>query len=72
MHILLTGQVPFKGKDEKNLFKKIGDGKLHLKPHLSADASSLLHSLLEVDPSRRFTAEQALQHSWLASLAANV
>jgi serine/threonine protein kinase len=36
--------------------------------NLSASAKDLLQNLLEIDPSKRFTADQALAHPWVTGL----
>lgn len=66
---LLTGQMPFDGLDEV-VIDRIKAGSYIDTPGLwcgiSASARQFVESLLTVDPSARPTAEQALQHPWLA------
>ena len=58
MYTMLTGQLPFKGKDEKELHRKILVGKVQ--PLESGEARHLLR-MMWVD---RITAEMALKHPW--------
>merc|ERR1712048_664244 len=73
LHTMLCGAAPFKGETVKDLKHRIIQGRYCVPAHLSMDVASLLRSLLEVDPRRRFTAKVALEHPWLQerSLAAD-
>jgi calcium-dependent protein kinase len=67
--ILLSGYMPFSGS-EANQVKNISKGKYLVKPerwaNVSDEAKSFVHALLEVDPSKRLTAQQALDHPWIS------
>lgn len=69
LYIMLGGYPPFQGSDMKSLFKKIkrADFKFHKKrwSNVSDEAKDLIRNILVVDSSRRYTAEQALQHQWM-------
>jgi len=66
--ILLSGYMPFSGAEAQQI-KNISKGKYNLKKekwdHISDDAKHFIHSLLEVDPSKRLTAQGALEHPWI-------
>jgi calcium-dependent protein kinase len=66
--ILLSGHMPFFGKDEQQM-KNIKGGYYVMKQEqwkgISNEARSFVHGLLEVDPGKRFTAGSALEHSWI-------
>jgi len=68
-YTLLGGYPPFHDDNMKNLFKKIrrGDYKFHPKywDKVSPEAKDLIKGLLNVDTSKRLTAEQVLIHPWL-------
>ena len=59
---------PFYGKNEKETFQKILDGNVSFKHKLwskiSEEAKNLVTKLLEVDPNKRLSAAQALEHVW--------
>jgi len=67
--ILLLGYMPFSGTDEKQK-NLIMQGQYKKKqPHwdrISSLSRSFISALMEVDPLKRLTAEQALKHPWIA------
>ncbi|XP_064614750.1 peripheral plasma membrane protein CASK-like isoform X3 [Liolophura sinensis] len=68
LYILLSGSLPFYGTKDR-LFDMIVKGTYHLRPKqwdtLSSDAKDLVNRLLEVDPDKRITIEEALNHPWI-------
>jgi calcium/calmodulin-dependent protein kinase I len=69
VYILLGGYSPFDEKSQDLLFKRIRAGDYTFHPEfwdpVSNDAKDLIRALLTVDPRKRLTAEQALQHTWM-------
>ncbi|KAK3257063.1 calcium-dependent protein kinase [Cymbomonas tetramitiformis] len=74
LYIMLSGIPPFWAESDAEIFKCILRGRYDLTgepwPSISAPAKDLLAKLLEVDPSKRLTAVEALEHPWLAENAA--
>jgi serine/threonine protein kinase len=72
LYVILLGCFPFNGTSERALYHSIRNGRYNTQlpqfAALSVEAKDLLARLLDTDPSRRFTAAQALEHPWLASL----
>ena len=69
MYTILTGQPAFIGDDLAQLKEKICSGKFQKNKaykRLSLDAKNLLKGLLNLDPIKRLSAEEALEHSWLS------
>eukprot|EP00300_Choanocystis_sp_HF-7_P022519 c21841_g1_i1.p1 GENE.c21841_g1_i1~~c21841_g1_i1.p1 ORF type:complete len:454 (+),score=108.13 c21841_g1_i1:38-1399(+) len=68
-YILLCGYPPFYAKTEKELFQKILTRKFEFHHKfwykISPEAIDLINKLLELNPLKRLTAKQALQHPWL-------
>ena len=72
---LLSGCLPFHADDGKanikELFEDIANAAYDFSDPVwsmvSDEALSLIEGLLEVDPSKRLTAEEALRHPWMAS-----
>ena len=68
LYILLCGSPPFYGKSEKEIFQKILDGNISFKHKIwskvSDEAKNLVVKLLQVDPSKRISAAEALEDIW--------
>jgi calcium-dependent protein kinase len=67
-YYLLSGKLPFDGKSEKEIRKKVTCGKYSLEgvewANISIQAVKLLEKMLQVNPSKRINAEQALNDEW--------
>lgn len=70
IYILLCGFPPFYADNDVLLYEKIKSGRFEfLRPYwdkISTEAKHLVSQMLTVDPKRRITCEQALQHPWLS------
>lgn len=64
LYVLLHGNFPFKGVDDKDLFRKIGKGKFDMNESLSKECKGLLTGMLKVGPTERVSTSQILQNSW--------
>jgi len=69
LYVVLSGRPPFYSSNQKKLFKIIMSGKFYFEPaneweHISDAAKDLIRNLLVVDPKKRFTAAQVLEHPW--------
>jgi len=71
-YFLLTGMLPFDGRDDEETFQIISRGHFSFPPSsifLSSDAKDFVAKLLVTDPRRRMTAAEALNHPWLRKAA---
>eukprot|EP00168_Porphyra_purpurea_P015708 TRINITY_DN488_c0_g1_i1.p2 TRINITY_DN488_c0_g1~~TRINITY_DN488_c0_g1_i1.p2 ORF type:complete len:213 (-),score=75.44 TRINITY_DN488_c0_g1_i1:873-1511(-) len=70
LYIMLSGKMPFFGRNDAECLKRTAEGKYSFPPRewsrISAEAVSLVKALLQVDPTKRLTANAALAHTWLA------
>ena len=68
LYILLCGSPPFYGKNEKEIFRKILDGNLTFRHKIwnkiSTEAKNLVLKLLQVNPAKRISAQEALEDVW--------
>ena len=68
LYILLTGRPPFDGNDDEeileNVKKGVYDKWAYPFPLLSAHAKDLIFKLLQYDPKKRLSAEEAIEHPW--------
>jgi calcium-dependent protein kinase len=68
---LLSGGMPFSGTSAEQR-GKIKAGDYTMKPErwdcISSEAKDFIQSLLKMDPASRLSAQQALEHPWIASV----
>mmetsp|Transcript_16066 Transcript_16066/g.22882 ORF Transcript_16066/g.22882 Transcript_16066/m.22882 type:complete len:276 (+) Transcript_16066:1307-2134(+) len=68
LFMLLSGELPFKGTNLQGLYKAIIQQELVFDPSfwngVSQDAQELVRGLLQKNPAKRMTAQQALNSSW--------
>ena len=68
LYILLCGSPPFYGKNEKEIFRKILDGNFTFRHKIwnkiSTEAKNLVLKLLQVNPAKRISAQEALEDVW--------
>lgn len=62
---LLTGHLPFFGKNPEEIELKIRNASIPLNPLIPHPAQILLSNLLTKDPTQRISAQQALHDPWL-------
>jgi len=71
LYILLSGRLPFSGDSDEELFKAIMEGDLVWKSpqfdEVSAEAKDLISHLIVVDTSKRYSAADALKHSFITN-----
>lgn len=65
---MLTGEVPFRGKNDRAVLERIKKGTVKFDhpvwKNISPDAELLVRQLLQVDPHIRISALASLQHRW--------
>lgn len=75
-YCLLGGYPPFDADTDKKLFRLIKKGEYQFHPqfwdHVSTDAKDFITKLLQLNPELRYTADQALSHTWLNESAATL
>lgn len=76
MYVLLSGYLPFQGPNKFEVFKKILSGKYHFNhkefEKVSPEGKDLISKLLKVDPNKRLSTQEALQHPWFAKYGSSV
>lgn len=69
VYLLLAGNLPFMGRSQKELFRKIVVGKYEFDEEsfagVSDEAKDLVSKMLVTDPDKRISASDALKHPWL-------
>jgi len=69
MYILLSGSPPFGGPNDREILKRVKIGKYDFKDkvwnQISKEAKNLIQKLMQYNPSKRITAQEALMDVWL-------
>lgn len=69
LYVLLVGYPPFKGSSQKDLLANIVKGEFKINGEewdkVSDEAKDLITKMLELDPRKRLSAEEALRHDWI-------
>ena len=68
---MLGGVQPFKGDNIKELKKNIISGKYCQLDNVSNEANNLIDGMLQIDPKKRLTISQILNHPWLFNVNVN-
>lgn len=75
LYVMITGNAPYSGKNVKEIINQIIDCPLRINAKTLPGQSLLLldfaRQLLEINPSRRISAMDALQHPWIKKNARN-
>ena len=76
LYILLCGYAPFNGENDEKIIEKIKIGKYSFPKeewdYVSSDAKDLVKHLLEYNPNKRYSANDALKHPWLIKSNVNI
>ena len=68
---MLSGKLPFDGNNIKEVLRRVRAGRYTFPDSewadISQEAKSFIRGLLELDPKKRLTANEALAHPWLTS-----
>lgn len=74
LYFLLSGEQPFPGKNDEEVFQKIRRGNYSFSApawqKISDDAKNLIRLLLKFNPNERCSADQALNNQWMLNNAA--
>ena len=65
LYVILAGCLPFDEENMVQLFEKVTAGEYTMPMWLSDEAQAILRSMLQVDPSKRPTAKQLMEHAWM-------
>ena len=71
LYYMLGGYQPFCADSIKDLEKIITEGKYDKLKDISPEANNLLEGMLQVDPKKRLTEDEILNHPWIANVNLN-
>ena len=64
LYAMLSGTVPFKANNLNDLQNMIMAGNFKEIPDISKESNDLLHKLLQINPKKRISVDEALNHPW--------
>ena len=65
LYAMACGELPFSGKTEADIRRRIIHGTFKLPSHLTIELKQLIQSMLTLDPKQRISLEQAQYSSWM-------
>ncbi|KAJ3165241.1 hypothetical protein HDU88_004326 [Geranomyces variabilis] len=68
LYAMVVGDLPFAEKELKKLYEKILSGKYQVPTYVSAECRDLISKLLVLNPAKRYTSAQVLEHPWMLSM----
>jgi len=74
LYVILSGCSPFSADEEELLLQQVAEARYEFFEnewkHISADAKDIITRLLVVDPNKRMTMAELLEHAWVKEAAA--
>jgi serine/threonine protein kinase len=71
-YAMVTGQLPWTKRNQKQLFEQIRLGDFQIPTYLSDPCRSMIRGLMCVRPSKRLSAQEALEHEFLRGVTEEV
>ena len=62
---MICGFLPFLEESNKEMYKKIIEGKYSIPPHVSKIGRELIYKLLDTNPKKRIKISEIKKHSWI-------
>jgi len=72
LYALLCGYLPFDDPNTTKLYKKITIADYTVPPYVSQQAKDLISKILCIDPSKRYTISDIMNHPWFKSDSPNI
>jgi serine/threonine protein kinase len=70
-YAMLTGQLPWTKRNQKQLFEQISRADFNIPSYLSKPAKDFIRALIYPNPELRLDVNQALKHEWIVSAPTN-
>ncbi|CAN7979966.1 unnamed protein product, partial [Ixodes pacificus] len=65
LYVLVCGALPFDGKTLQSLRTSVLSGKFRVPYFMTTECEQLIRQMLVVDPEKRWTVRQVVQHKWM-------
>ncbi|KAI8922335.1 kinase-like domain-containing protein [Powellomyces hirtus] len=69
LYAMVVGDLPFAEKELKKLYERILSGRYHVPSYVSPECKDLISKLLVLDPAKRYTSAQVLEHPWMLPMS---
>ncbi|KAJ3185440.1 hypothetical protein HDU87_000061 [Geranomyces variabilis] len=69
LYAMVVGDLPFAEKELKKLYERILSGKYQVPDYVSPECRDLISKLLVLNPAKRYTSAQVLEHPWMLSMS---
>jgi len=69
LYEFLVGSAPFEAADNEATYRKIIHDEVKFPDYVSAEARDLVEQLLQKDPSKRISLDEAIKHPWIIANA---
>ncbi|KAJ8326843.1 hypothetical protein BDV3_001477 [Batrachochytrium dendrobatidis] len=67
LYALITGNLPFDDENIRRLLNKVKTGLFFIPDHVGPEARDLIKRMLVVDPAKRISMKDVIQHPWFQS-----
>jgi len=64
LYVMIAGYLPFEDETMTGLFSRIEKGEFEMPEFFSADVKNLISRMLIVDPNKRITVKEVMDHKW--------
>ncbi|TPX38274.1 hypothetical protein SmJEL517_g00287 [Synchytrium microbalum] len=65
LYALLSGRLPFDAQTMSDLYDHISKGEYQIPSHFTSDMTHLISRMLTVDPKKRATLKEVMEHRWV-------
>eukprot|EP00742_Colponemidia_sp_Colp-10_P002286 GILJ01002440.1.p1 GENE.GILJ01002440.1~~GILJ01002440.1.p1 ORF type:complete len:691 (+),score=87.38 GILJ01002440.1:103-2175(+) len=72
MYAMLCGTFPFKGTNDRDLYRKIMRGVFNMPEHISTAGRQLIYKMLSIDASKRPTIDQIAADAWVTGVSSSI
>lgn len=69
LYAMVTGQLPWTRRNQMQLYQQIRKCHYHVPSYVSPECNNLIKGLICLNPEKRLTVDQALEHPWMLEVS---
>ena len=69
LYEMLTATIPFPGSDWPQIIERVLRGKYYEPEYLSENCKDVIRKMLDLDPSKRASLNEVMEHDWVKSVS---